>query len=858
MTEARAAPARGDYGEPHQSSPVSDGKLRRPNRDASAPVEVPGNLLRLPLCWEGVKQTCYFSLNGQDTDLLAHSFIRLSKDEAPCIPVLDPAQIICHNDSVSLSWSRTAGAISYMANVTNPGVESLYCHTEDTGCSIDNLKCGQIYIVTVTAINAQCSGPIAHPTTLITAPCKATNLKMVFDCNMAFAVIDWEAALGAITYTATITAEDGQRRECSSLGLSCTLDTLQCGQIYSLTVETFGLSSSSIASSSEYFHTAPCIPQNVTAHVDCHANEAALTWNKTPGASNYTAMVVGPDGEHTCHTTSTSCDITHLNCGLTYHLTVTAYNGQCQGQPSDPTEFITAPCIPVNVLREINCEAGSVALSWSAMADIEGFTSYLMGSDGVNKTCKTTEMNCTFPGLTCGNEYDGFVYAVNKQCEGPLSQTVKIYSAPCVPLDVKTSVNSTENSVLLSWNYSPGALTYTSSLISFHGERHNCSSQNTSCQVEELTCGEVYTTVVTAYNSMCSSGESTATVFKSVPCSPVNLEVHVTSDLLVLSWGEAPGAVNYTTEVTGVDGETYTCHSTNTSCAMTNLMCGCNYSALVTANGEEFSSTVNHAYEFKTAPCTLQNILIHVDCVANSATVSWNSSLGAKTYTSVAVGTNGEYLICNSTATSCQFTNLTCGISYEVIVKAINEMSGSRPSLPVAFTTAPCVPVLKPLHINCYDNSVSLSWDKTLGAVNYTSSITSPTVETLSCTTLDTECTIRDLKCGQIYSYYCTDKYIVCVTLVIITVPCQPQNVMAEMKCYNSSTLLSWNEAPGALRYMATLTGFGEEQLVCNSTGPSCGISGLHCGQSYNVTVTAFNNDCQSIPSSETELYTGN
>lgn len=81
---------------------------------------------------------------------------------------------------------------------------------------------------------------------------------------------------------------------------------------------------------------------------------------------------------------------------------------------------------------------------------------------------------------------------------------------------------------------------------------------------------------------------------------------------------------------------------------------------------------------------------------------------------------------------------------------------------------------------------------------------------------------------------------------------------MAKMNCYNSSTLLSWNEAPGALRYMSILTRFGEEPLVCNSTEPACEIPGLHCGQSYNVTVTAFNNDCQSIPSSETELYTGN
>ncbi|KAM5148104.1 uncharacterized protein ACMZJ9_011772 [Mantella aurantiaca] len=969
--------------------------------------------------------------NGEST---SESSLPVEMYTAPCIPVLNPPQIICYNDSVSVSWSRTSGAISYISNVTSPGEESLSCHTEDTSCTIDNLKCGQIYSVTVTAINVKCSGPTTPPATLITAPCqprnvatkmncsdsaahlswdaasgalsyltvlrtptrqylvcnstdiacvisslpcgqaydviitavnnqcasepsfpvelytvpcapsavqsdvncessmvtvmwaetpgavnytviatgpqgeyhcqtsntscsfpqlscglkydaavvavgntcisdvststtfyavpcKARNLYMGFDCSMVSAVINWEAAIGAIRYTATITAEDGQKSECSSLELSCTLYTLKCGQIYNLTVETFGSSCSSIAIASDFFYTAPCIPQNITADVDCHANEAALTWSKTPGASNYTALVTGPDGEHTCHTTSTACGIPHLNCGLTYQLAITAYNDQCQGQSSEPTEFITAPCTPLNVLGKIDCDAGSAALSWSAMNGIEGFTSHLVGSDGVNRTCKSTEVSCTFPGLPCGYEYDGFVYAVNKQCEGPLSQAVKVYSAPCVPLDVKTNVNGTENSVLISWDYSLGAINYTSSLVSFHGDKHNCSTEDTSCQVQALTCGEVYTAVVTAYNSMCNSSQSTATDFKSVPCPPVNLEVHVTSDKVVLSWEEAPGAVNYTAELTRADGETYTCHSTNNSCEMEDLLCGYHYSVLMTANGEEFSSKVSHTFEFTTAPCTPQNLLINVDCVTNSATVSWNSSLGAETYTSLAVGTNGEYHICNSTATSCGFTNLTCGISYEVTVKAMNEVSSSNLSLPVDFMTAPCVPVLNPLQINCYDNSVSLSWEKTLGAASYTSNITNPAAETFSCNTDDIGCTIKDLRCGQIYSVTVTAINSQCLSPIsapslLTTVPCQPQNVMIKMNCYNSSTRLSWDEAPGALRYMSTLTGFGEEQLVCNSTWPVCEIPGLHCGQRYNVTVTAFNNDCQSTPSSETELFT--
>ncbi|KAM9324544.1 uncharacterized protein PAF06_000603 [Gastrophryne carolinensis] len=804
----------------------------------------------------------------------------------PCVPREALSDIDCESNVVTLAWAATLGAVNYTSVATGPQGQQYYCHTTNTSCSFPQLACGLKLDVALTAVGNSCNSVVNQITTFHTVPCKSANLNVQYQCGAEYAALSWMEAAGGITYKASAIADDRLESECNTSAPNCTLHNIHCGKTYKVTVESFGSSCNSTTIFPEYFYTAPCTPQSITSDIDCHVDDkVVLSWDRTPGASNYTVLAIGADGQHTCHTTATTCEISSLHCGLSYNVVVTPLNAQCQGE-SNSTSFATAPCAPYLAKAETDCDAESVTLSWSEMPLVQGFTSYLLGSDGVNQTCNSTEVNCTFPALQCGHEYNAVVYAVNKQCQGPLSNSRKVNSAPCVPMDVKTSVDCTDNSVLIAWDYASGAINYTSSLNSLHGDRRNCSTEGTSCRIQELSCGDLYTTVVTAHNSMCSSGESSTTEFKSVPCPPANLQANLSIGVVDLTWSKASGAVNYTTEVQGDNRETFICQSSNTSCVMTDLKCGNYYTMIVKANGEECSSKVSYNYAFKTGPCTPQNVRTQLDCVTNSVTVSWNTSLGAENYTSMALGRNGEYHVCNSTTTSCGFSNLTCGMSYEVTVTAINEVSRSESSLPVYFITAPCIPLLDLPHINCNDNSVSLSWNRPSGATSFIANVTNPETESLSCSTEDTGCLIRGLKCGKTYDITVTAANAQCSTpttapatlktgkaqtalkwhicenevylwwLFIITVPCQPQDVVVKMDCHNSSTRLSWNEAPGALRYVSTLTDSGQEKLVCNSTGPACEISGLQCGQSYNVTVKAFNDECQSTPSSLMELYT--
>ncbi|XP_040264694.1 mucin-3A-like [Bufo bufo] len=778
----------------------------------------------------------------------------------PCVPSQVQANINCESTVVTLSWAETAGAMNYTAVATGPQGDQHYCQTSNSSCSYKQLSCGLKFDASIVAVGRSCRSNFSTAVTFYTASCAASNIGAQHICGSDYADITWEAAPGEVTYTAMLSTEEGGKSICNTSDSRCTIYGLICGQKYAVMVETSGPSCSSRVNATDYVFTAPCKPQNVTTVIDCQTNHAVLSWSRTPGADNYLASIIGPEVDGlTCETTSTTCDLDHLNCGLTYPLVITPSNVRCEGESSIVTQLVTAPCAPDHVVTDMHCDTRSLVLSWNPIADAENFTSILMGSDGVNRTCKSTEANCTFLSLPCGLEHTASVYATNKYCNGPRSKNVKIHSAPCVPEDVHPSLSCADNSVQVSWADSPGAFNYTLLMTSSHGG-HSCSSEDTTCQVQDLLCGEIYTIAVKAHNELCSSKESNVTKLLTVPCSPVNLQADITSDLVVLTWKDAQGAVNYTIEVTDTIGEKYTCQTPHTSCEMKNLPCGHQYYMSVIATGAQCSK-VSESYTFQTAPCPPQKVLTELHCASNLVTVSWNISSGADRYQAEAVGTNGEKSICNSTNTYCSFTDLICGTVYLVTVTANKEASSSEPSLSAELTTAPCVPIQEAPQLNCYNNSAILSWSQTSGAISYIANVSGPGEDIYSCQTEDTECTIKDLRCGQTYrvtvtaiSKQCSGLASALVTLT--TGPCQPQNVVSNISCFSSSTLLSWDETPGAVRYVSSLILLGEEDIVCNSTDTVCEITGLACGQSYYVMVTAFSSECQSTPSALLELYT--
>lgn len=86
--------------------------------------------------------------------------------------------------------------------------------------------------------------------------------------------------------------------------------------------------------------SAACPPNNVTASLNCTANEALISWLGQPTLNSYTATIVDENlGLLSCSSTTTSCSIPNLTCGKLYTVTVCYHDGICPCLPSKAIYF---------------------------------------------------------------------------------------------------------------------------------------------------------------------------------------------------------------------------------------------------------------------------------------------------------------------------------------------------------------------------------------------------------------------------------------------------------------------------------------------------------------------------------------
>lgn len=76
--------------------------------------------------------------------------------------------------------------------------------------------------------------------------------------------------------------------------------------------------------------------------------------------------------------------------------------------------------------------------------------------------------------------------------------------------------------------------------------------------------------------------------------------------------------------------------------------------------------------------------------------------------------------------------------------------------------------------------------------------------------------------------------------------PCVPQKVRAETVCSNETGVVSWEKEEGVSSYLVQAFGPDGHKIKCNSTDTSCQLPNLHCGELYNLTVTAQDGRCDN------------
>uniref|UniRef100_A0A8C1EBU1 Uncharacterized protein n=1 Tax=Cyprinus carpio TaxID=7962 RepID=A0A8C1EBU1_CYPCA len=325
---------------------------------------------------------------------------------------------------------------------------------------------------------------------------------------------------------------------------------------------------------------------------------------------------------------------------------------------------------------------------------------------------------------------------------------------------VSVSYTCASGSAVVSWTAVFGATTYRATATSRSGAVLSCTSSTTECQIRNLACGENYIVRVTTLSDNCESTGNATTSFQTVPCAPSDLMLYreCSSNVIVFSW--APNNYSAYYYARGVDstGKVMECMTTETSCFFTDTTCGRLYNFTVSGSSssvrEQCSTATSSSMQIRTAPCHARNMRPSTDCQTGLMTSSWEGAAGALRYTVEAFGNRGNqsHYMCSSLTQSCTISDINCGESLTMIITASDNECSSVLSLGEVGQTAPCVPQDVSALMECGSDSISLTWDPSLGAFLYFAMVVDQFGTAHTCTSSDTKCKFSGLHCGSIYN----------------------------------------------------------------------------------------------------------
>lgn len=113
---------------------------------------------------------------------------------------------------------------------------------------------------------------------------------------------------------------------------------------------------------------------------------------------------------------------------------------------------------------------------------------------------------------------------------------------------------------------------------------------------------------------------------------------------------------------------------------------------------------------------------------------------------------------------------------------------------------------------------------------------------------------LKDIDCSSTRT--CKNFYKINNATVSPADPCPPTAVSTSVDCLSNIATITWSISNTTNFYTARAVGPDGMATTCTSSTTSCGIA-LLCGQKYNISVTASNFQCNSKPSSQTNLSTG-
>uniref|UniRef100_A0A3Q4BAF0 Fibronectin type-III domain-containing protein n=1 Tax=Mola mola TaxID=94237 RepID=A0A3Q4BAF0_MOLML len=635
------------------------------------------------------------------------SSLLISPLSAPCSPSIQNSTLICHTNSSSLSWMPMADATGYVVNATATNGHAVLCSSATATCTLTDLLCSETYTATITARGGQCDSAPSSSTSIITCECARERTYLpsrsiwtmmhffvcffhaTLICLDHSALVSWLGSHRAVGYNVTMTGQDGHTHRFQTNATSCQLPDIHCGETYGITVTPY---SDTCAGRPSAVYT------NITVSPVCE--DTTVSWSHVPGAEMFIAIATADDGHnHTCRSNhSNSCNFTSLHCGQTYAVTVVTVDRGCWSQPSSPVERKTgernlwifnhkeftlspiAPCLPDDVLAELQCNTNVMNVSWTQTPGSDNYTAWAISPDGHRECCNSTSNTCHIHGLQCGKTYEVAVTSSSVNCEIiSVKHTIVIDGlillqpplAPCKPENISVDQNCSTSVMTVKWKQSSTSQNYTVKATSVSGVNATCDSTESSCSFLDMSCGQLYTFTVMGHTYVCIS-ETNTPIEKLTGIFENKLATLLAKILHYFPYINAAADTGYSVQATSISGHNSSCSEMGTSCHLNNLACGQEYSVYVNAIHTGCPGPASRPATLTTGE---HNSSVAVFVLLTQ--VMWEAGRGASSYSVQAVTDQGVMVTCNTTNTSCSLNGLKCGHIFNVSVAAHNRACDS-------------------------------------------------------------------------------------------------------------------------------------------------------------------------------------
>uniref|UniRef100_A0A8D3EA47 Fibronectin type-III domain-containing protein n=2 Tax=Scophthalmus maximus TaxID=52904 RepID=A0A8D3EA47_SCOMX len=810
-------------------------------------------------------ETYNFTVEAHSQGCSSQASSTVSIQTEPCQPANVSAWALCQSEDVQISWHHASGVMNYLVTATGSLGYVENFNTTQTRLSA-TLPCGQEYNATVRGQGSKCDSIPSGPAFFKTPPCIPRDVTTYVQCESNVGSVSWAPSDGAETYVVVATGTDGHDHPCVTNTTSCTWDDLHCGEDYTVVVTAKNDNCTSPPSNSSVIHMYPCVPRNLVASADCNAKVVSLSWDASNGTKFYLVSAEAENQTAGLTTNVTMAHFSNFTCGQNYSLTVTPHSHRCPGGSSAPASIQTWPCPPSGISTMQDCLSGNVMVTWQASDGSDYYTVTMQTDSGISGISMSDSNQLSVQSLTCGHNFSVSVTASNQQCNTTSSETTSLQSVPCVPTNVSVVMHCANNTALVSWSASRGAVQYSVTARSSHSNT-SCQTSDLSCRLKNLTCGSSYTVQVAAMDDNCSSIPSQVVAFNSGPCPPQNVsaQFNCSSNDMTISWDAIREADHFLVSVVG-GGVSESCNTTSTACSLSNVTCGKTLNVHVTSVRGDCRSRHSQSHSILSAPCQPQGIRGNLDCVTNSAWISWDAALGTDSFTVSATGGEDHTANCTTSSnTTCEVEDLACGVLYNFSVTAKNSQCESQPSATIDLETAPCSLSGITAIPQCHNSSILVVWELMEGSAGntvYTATAEASDHTYLSCNNTGTSCFLHGAQCDLYYTIIVAASSDQCSSMRsppyrISMEPCPPRNVMVNTSCGDHSALVSWTPSPVAETYNVVALGVDGHVHTCNTTSSNCSVSGLHCDQQYTVLVAASHENCSSKASQNATLHTG-